>query len=139
MNFGAQLAVPAFVGVFNTVLLAVFIYATAPASGGHMNPMITFATFLCGLCPAPRAFAYIMFQSLGAALGGGLLRGSWGLDMAVEYAVCTMSFFQICHVEYGWTKLNRTRHHGTGCFFNTETISIGQVFLTEFMSSKILL
>ncbi|CAN8103372.1 unnamed protein product [Discula destructiva] len=41
MNFGAQLAVPAFVGVFNTVLLAIFIYATAPASGGHINTMNT--------------------------------------------------------------------------------------------------
>lgn len=84
MDLGAQLAVPAFVGVFNTVLLAIFIYATAPSSGGHMNPMITFATFLCGLCPAPRAVAYILFQTLGAALAGGLLRGSWGLPKAAE-------------------------------------------------------
>lgn len=35
INLSAQLAVPAYIGVFNTVLLAIFIYATGPASGGH--------------------------------------------------------------------------------------------------------
>ena len=38
----------------NTLLLTVFIYATAPASGGHVTPMITFSTLLTGLCPLPR-------------------------------------------------------------------------------------
>ena len=46
--------VMAYVGIFNSVMLAVFIYAAAPASGGHMNPLITWSTFWCGLCPAPR-------------------------------------------------------------------------------------
>ncbi len=43
-----------YIGFFNTVLLSIFIYASIPASGGHLNPLITFSTFLCGLCPAPR-------------------------------------------------------------------------------------
>lgn len=40
--------------VSNTVLLALFIYASAPASGGHLNPMITFSAVLVGICPLPR-------------------------------------------------------------------------------------
>ncbi len=103
--------VAAYVGIFNTILLAVFIYASAPASGGHLNPTITWTTMLCGLCPAsrgrvslpyscpppqlplfrpvyvlsndvPAGVLYILFQTLGGALGGGLLRGSWGYERA---------------------------------------------------------
>ncbi len=44
----------AYVGIFNSVFLALFIYATATATGGHLNPMITFTTVLCGLTPVPR-------------------------------------------------------------------------------------
>ncbi len=97
--------VMAYVGFFNTVLLAIFIYATIPGSGGHLNPLITFTTFLCGLCPAPRgkgfpcsrcllpyglvpaltfilelAILYICAQTLGGALAGGMLLASWGQE-----------------------------------------------------------
>ena len=44
----------AYVGIFNAANLALFIYATATATGGHLNPMITFTTVLCGLTPVPR-------------------------------------------------------------------------------------
>ena len=40
---------PAYVGVSNVVLLSLFIMATAPTSGGHINPLITFSTVLTGL------------------------------------------------------------------------------------------
>ncbi|KAJ9134569.1 hypothetical protein NKR19_g8595 [Coniochaeta hoffmannii] len=30
-----------YVGIYASLLLAIFIYATAPASGGHLNPTIT--------------------------------------------------------------------------------------------------
>jgi len=53
MGLGTK-QIMAYVGIFNAVMLAVFIYACAPASGGHMNPLITWSTFWCGLCPAPR-------------------------------------------------------------------------------------
>lgn len=67
-----------YVGIFNAVALAVFIYAAGPASGGHLNPLITFAAFLCGLCPAPRTALYLAFQTLGGSLGGALVRGALG-------------------------------------------------------------
>jgi glycerol uptake facilitator-like aquaporin len=53
MESGAQ-PVVAYVGIFNAVFLAIFIYATATATGGHLNPTITFTTVLCGLTPVPR-------------------------------------------------------------------------------------
>ena len=47
-NFNTS-QVPAYVGVTNIVLLSVFIMAAAPASGGHLNPLITYSTMLTGL------------------------------------------------------------------------------------------
>lgn len=43
-----------YIGISNIILLSTFIYATAPASGGHLNPMITFSAILTGLCSVPR-------------------------------------------------------------------------------------
>ena len=53
LNSGTQHII-AYVGIFGSVLPAVFIYAAAPASGGHINPLVTWSTFWCGLCPAAR-------------------------------------------------------------------------------------
>jgi hypothetical protein len=53
MNSGTTFVL-GYVGVFNAVFLSLFIYATATATGGHLNPMITFTTILCGLTPVPR-------------------------------------------------------------------------------------
>lgn len=53
MSYGTN-QIGIYIIIVNTLLLAVFIYATAPASGGHVNPMITFSTLLTGLCPLPR-------------------------------------------------------------------------------------
>lgn len=46
--------VGAYIGISNLVMISIFIYAVAPASGGHMNPLITFAAVLTGLCSVPR-------------------------------------------------------------------------------------
>lgn len=59
----------AYIGISNLVLIATFIYAVAPASGGHVNPTITFAAVLTGLCSVPRGvfhFLFILRLSLGA-------------------------------------------------------------------------
>lgn len=49
----------AFAAVSNMALIATFIYATSPASGGHVNPMITFSAMFAGICPIPRGEYYI--------------------------------------------------------------------------------
>jgi glycerol uptake facilitator-like aquaporin len=46
--------VGAYIGISNLILIATFIYAIAPASGGHINPLITFSAMLTGLCSVPR-------------------------------------------------------------------------------------
>ncbi len=70
--------VAGYIGVINIFLLSLFIYALSPASGGHINPIITFTTVTAGLTGFPRGFLYIVGQTIGAAIAGGLIRGSFG-------------------------------------------------------------
>jgi glycerol uptake facilitator-like aquaporin len=70
--------------VTNTVLLALFIYALAPASGGHINPLITFTTMTAGLTGFSRGVLYLVAQTIGGALAGGLVRGSFGDALAQQ-------------------------------------------------------
>jgi hypothetical protein len=58
-----------------------FIFAASPASGGHLNPTITLATFFAGLCTLPRAVLYIVAQCAGAIVGCYWLR----LGLGDEY------------------------------------------------------
>ncbi|KAK4127974.1 aquaporin-like protein [Parathielavia appendiculata] len=76
MNSGVT-QVAAYVGIFNAVFLALFVYATAAATGGHLSPMITYTTVLCGLTPVSKV--------LGGILAGGVQRGAWGAEGAVSH------------------------------------------------------
>lgn len=78
------LHLPAYAGVSNIFLLSLFIYATAPASGGHVNPLITFSTVTTGLTAFPRGALYIICQTIGAGIAGGLIRGSFGQVMTQQ-------------------------------------------------------
>lgn len=85
-------------GVANIILLSIFIYAASPASGGHLNPMITFSAMCSGLCPIARGrtwshplhpqantvpgVLYLIAQLIGSALAGGILIGVWGFERA---------------------------------------------------------
>ncbi|CAM1510683.1 Fc.00g010180.m01.CDS01 [Cosmosporella sp. VM-42] len=104
----------AYIGISNIVLLSTFIYATAAPSGGHINPLITFSAIFAGICPLSRGILYLCFQTIGAALGGGILAGVWGHERAISV-------------------------HGGGCFFDSSQISTGQVFLNEVFASFVLL
>lgn len=103
-----------YIGISNIILLSTFIYATAPASGGHLNPMITFSAILTGLCSVPRGILYMSAQTLGGALAGGLLLGVWGHERA-------------------------TSLQGGGCWYDPSQASPGQVYLNEVFSSFVLL
>ncbi|RDW92221.1 hypothetical protein BP5796_01615 [Coleophoma crateriformis] len=96
----------AFVAVSNIFLLSLFIYGLAPASGGHINPMITFATIITGLTGFARGVLYLIAQTCGAALAGGLIRGSFGRNLTLLYG-------------------------GGGCLFQPGLMTAGQVFLIE--------
>jgi len=73
------------VGASNIVLLSLFIYTLLPASGGHVNPIITFTTMTTGLTGFSRGISYMIAQIVGAALAGGLIRGSFGHDLTLQY------------------------------------------------------
>lgn len=80
----------AYVGITNIFLLSLFIYACAPASGGHVNPTITFATMTTGLIEFPRAILYLCAQTIGGGIAGGLIRGSFGVAMTNKYGSCVL-------------------------------------------------
>ena len=84
----------AYAGVTNIFLLSLFIYAMAPSSGGHINPVITFATVMTGLTGFSRGVLYLIAQTAGAATAGGLIRGSYGRDLTKLYAITFPCLFR---------------------------------------------
>ncbi|KAF8848050.1 aquaporin-like protein [Acephala macrosclerotiorum] len=103
----------AYAGVTNLILISLFIFAMAPSSGGHVNPLITFTTVTTGLTGFSRGVLYVIAQTIGAALAGCLIRGSFGRDL---------------------TKL----YQGGGCQFDPSLINVGQAFLIEAVLSFVL-
>lgn len=71
------------VGISNIFVISLFIYGLAPSSGGHVNPLITFATVVTSLTGFSRGVLYLLAQTIGAALAGGLIRGSFGKELAI--------------------------------------------------------
>lgn len=68
---------PALIGALtNFLMLALFIFTAGPISGAHFNPLITIGTFFAQLTSLPRAALYVAAQSLGAVIGGYILRAS---------------------------------------------------------------
>lgn len=70
MSSASPMAISLYAALLNTVSLSLFIFAAAPASGGHLNPSITMATFFAGLSTLPRSVIYIVAQTVGAIVGG---------------------------------------------------------------------
>jgi len=64
------------VGLIHVAITSLFIIATAPASGGHVNPLITLATVTCGLTSFTRGILYVSFQSAGGIIGAAC---AWGV------------------------------------------------------------
>lgn len=50
--------------------MAVMVSSTAAASGGHLNPAVTFGAFVAGRLEAGQALRYVSAQVLGAVAGG---------------------------------------------------------------------
>ena len=108
-------AVPAGIFFGNTVLVSSIISATAPATGAHINPLVTMATALSGLCHPVRAIIYLFCQLVGGAVGGSLLRVALGKRLAYEI-------------------------HNAGCWLDPAgEVSVWQAALVEFTCAFILL
>ena len=108
-------AVPVGILFGNAILVSVLVSATAPATGAHINPLVTIATLLSGLCHPVRAAVYIFCQLVGGALGGTLLRVALGRKLAYEI-------------------------HNAGCWIDPEgEVDVWQAALIEFTCVFILL
>jgi len=103
----------AYVGITNALMIGAFIYALAPASGGHVNPLITFSTMLTGLTGFSRGVLYMVAQTVGGALAGGMFRGSFGGVLTQRYV-------------------------GGGCNLEKGGLDPGQAFLIECVLSFVL-
>lgn len=77
----SPMAISLYAALLNAIGLSLFIFAAAPASGGHLNPSITMATFFAGLSTLPRSLLYVVAQTLGAIVAGYWLK----LGLGEEY------------------------------------------------------
>ncbi|KAM3448359.1 hypothetical protein MY3296_007893 [Beauveria thailandica] len=98
-------------GAIVILLLPLFIFTLGPVSGGHLNPMVTIATFFSRLTTFPRCVLYVAFQTFGSAIAGWLARAS--LD--------TRSFIV------------------PGCYIDLSKISVGSAFVIEFVTDLTLI
>mmetsp|Transcript_26800 Transcript_26800/g.65006 ORF Transcript_26800/g.65006 Transcript_26800/m.65006 type:complete len:174 (-) Transcript_26800:3-524(-) len=64
------------VAVSHFFILGILILSFAPASGGHLNPMITFATVLTGHTPIARGVLYIVAHIVGSVIGAQIMKVS---------------------------------------------------------------
>ncbi|KAK6523424.1 hypothetical protein TWF281_001406 [Arthrobotrys megalospora] len=97
--------------VISAILIAMYIFCFGAVTGGHLNPLITIATFFARLTSLPRAILYVSFQILGATLAGLLLRASYdSRDFKVG-----------------------------GCWLNPAEISVGSAFANEFSANLVII
>ncbi|KAE8724695.1 hypothetical protein F3Y22_tig00009942pilonHSYRG00082 [Hibiscus syriacus] len=75
-------------------VVAVLLLATCPISGGHINPIVSFATLLTGLVSVSKAAAiYILAQCVGGILGSLALKAvvNSGIERTYSLAGCTLT------------------------------------------------
>ncbi|KAM0715336.1 hypothetical protein Q7P37_008834 [Cladosporium fusiforme] len=101
------MAITLFAALLNFVTLSLFIFAAAPASGGHLNPSVTMATFFTGLSTFPRSVIYIVAQTVGAIVGAYWLRLGLGDQFFPAGAI-------------------------PGCTVDANQVSAGQLFVMEY-------
>lgn len=76
---GAALVPPILpIAFFHFLLIVASIFAAAPSSGCHMNPLVSMATAFSGHQTVLRSLLYIIAQLFGASLGAVLHRASVG-------------------------------------------------------------
>ncbi|CAG8495865.1 11531_t:CDS:2 [Ambispora gerdemannii] len=61
-------------GLAHIPIVGLLIIAVGPISGGHLNPLVTMTAVFTRVISFPRGLLYIANQTVGAAVGGALLR-----------------------------------------------------------------
>ncbi|KAL4303677.1 hypothetical protein GQ457_10G024420 [Hibiscus cannabinus] len=74
-------------------VVAILLLATYPVSGGHINPIVTFAALLTGLVSISKAAIYILAQCVGGILGSLALKAvvDSGIEQRYSLAGCTVT------------------------------------------------
>ncbi|KAF3932560.1 Aquaporin-4 [Dactylellina cionopaga] len=98
-------------GITSAIYIAMFIFCFGAVTGGHLNPLITIATFFARLTSLPRTILYVSFQVLGATLAGLLLRASYD---SKEFKI-------------------------GGCWLNPDQVSVSSAFANEFSASMVII
>ena len=84
--------------------IPLLIYASGPASGGHLNPMVTIASTFTGHTSLLRCVFYVLSQLLGATVGAAVMLGIFGeesVDSTAYYGQCTPQIYGGAAVEGG--------------------------------------
>ncbi|XP_073267557.1 uncharacterized protein [Populus alba] len=75
------------------IIITILLLATFPISGGHINPLITFAAFLTGLISPSKTFIYILAQCVGAIFGALALKAVVNREIQQTFSLggCTIT------------------------------------------------
>lgn len=75
------------------LIVTILLLATAPISGGHINPTVTFSAALIGLISPARAVIYILAQCVGGVLGALALKAivSDAIQQTFSLGACTLT------------------------------------------------
>ncbi|XP_074284722.1 uncharacterized protein LOC141610525 [Silene latifolia] len=81
------------IAFFIAIIIAILLLATAPISGGHMNPAITLPAAFVGLISFSRAFVYILAQCIGAIFGALALEAVVSKSITSNFSLggCTLT------------------------------------------------
>jgi aquaporin Z len=114
--------------------LTVLIYSLGPISGGHFNPAVTLGLTLANKFSVKNSIPYIIFQCLGAILGGFILYhiaiGKAGFDINQGFAL--NGFGEHSPQEYSMISCLITEVIVTGLLVFVVLCSTKEWFITKF-------
>lgn len=84
---------PMIAGLLGALILPLCIFAALPASGGHINPLITLGSFAIRASSFPRCLIYIVGQIIGATVGASLLHVALGGKVAVSVSLANKTLY----------------------------------------------
>ncbi|KAL9354309.1 hypothetical protein Peur_052279 [Populus x canadensis] len=75
------------------IIVTILLLATYPISGGHINPVVTFAALLTGLISISKAFIYIPAQCVGGIVGALALKAVVNSEIERTFSLggCTLT------------------------------------------------
>ncbi|KAJ6927363.1 aquaporin AQPAn.G-like [Populus alba x Populus x berolinensis] len=75
------------------IIVTILLLATYPISGGHINPIVTFAALLTGLISISKALIYILAQCVGGIVGALALKAVVNSEIEQTFSLggCTLT------------------------------------------------